>query len=391
MAVPAILVLGGMGLVALVAAVATGGKKEEAPPGTPPGTPPATPPQVPPRTAPPQAAPPQTDGNGMVVIPPIIPRPGDTDASILAWAQGMIDTATKALRNNPSKESVQAATAAAALLESNGFTEQATALRALARQVSSGLAVEPMTANTGFPADVQTKVDRALQLESSPRILRELATALRATPYSSNPNALSAIQLLEAKAAQLEAQQSKADTLAKIDEILAQKTPAPLPEPIPQDRWTPASLPAEVQALVDAATRALNIVAGVVKGPVTADGLSAARKAAEALALEHQDALAGQWQEYLRIATAMWDAQRSQPATPPAPPQPVSTGQATYKVLSGDNPSIIARKLTGDANRWRELVNYNCPPKVKASNGNFKTLYAGEVLKLPAGWSSTPV
>ena len=90
MAVPAILVLGGMGLVALVAAVASGGKKEE---GTPPSAPPGAPPQpTPPQAVPPRTAPPvTTDGNGMVVIPPIVPRPGETDASILAWAQGMID------------------------------------------------------------------------------------------------------------------------------------------------------------------------------------------------------------------------------------------------------------------------------------------------------------
>jgi len=75
------------------------------------------------------------------------------------------------------------------------------------------------------------------------------------------------------------------------------------------------------------------------------------------------------------------------PSTPIAPTP--STG--TYTVLSGDNPSKIAQKFTGNANRWPELVAANSPPKKRAANGNFATLNAGEKLKLPASWFGAPV
>lgn len=56
-----------------------------------------------------------------------------------------------------------------------------------------------------------------------------------------------------------------------------------------------------------------------------------------------------------------------------------------YVVESGDFPSKIAQKLTGDSSRWPELVAAN-PQKSKASDGNFKTLFANEKLNLPASW-----
>lgn len=57
-----------------------------------------------------------------------------------------------------------------------------------------------------------------------------------------------------------------------------------------------------------------------------------------------------------------------------------------YMVEQGDWPAKIAEKLTGVASKWPELVNANVPPKTKGSDGNFKTLYAGEMLTIPAGW-----
>jgi nucleoid-associated protein YgaU len=58
---------------------------------------------------------------------------------------------------------------------------------------------------------------------------------------------------------------------------------------------------------------------------------------------------------------------------------------ATYTVVSGDSAWRIAQKLTGDGNRWRELRDAN-PDKPRSNDGNFKTLFAGEVLKLPDSW-----
>jgi hypothetical protein len=72
------------------------------------------------------------------------------------------------------------------------------------------------------------------------------------------------------------------------------------------------------------------------------------------------------------------------PAQVPTTPATMTT----YKVLSGDNPSTITKKLLGDEQvyRWKELIRANPEKKTDPKTGNFKTLYAGEVLKLPSDW-----
>jgi LysM repeat protein len=72
---------------------------------------------------------------------------------------------------------------------------------------------------------------------------------------------------------------------------------------------------------------------------------------------------------------------------PPATPSIATNG--TYKVLSGDFPIKISQKLTGDPSRWHELIAAN-PQKKVGADGNFVTLLPGEILKLPASWSSAP-
>jgi LysM repeat protein len=74
---------------------------------------------------------------------------------------------------------------------------------------------------------------------------------------------------------------------------------------------------------------------------------------------------------------------------PPSPspfPSPIATS-GTYTVLRGDFPIKIAQKLTGNGNRWHELIAAN-PAKKTGADGNFTTLLPGEVLKLPASWSA---
>jgi nucleoid-associated protein YgaU len=70
---------------------------------------------------------------------------------------------------------------------------------------------------------------------------------------------------------------------------------------------------------------------------------------------------------------------------PPSPPAIMTNG--TYTVLPGDFPIKIAQKLTGNGNRWHELIAAN-PAKKTGADGNFTTLLPGEVLKLPASWSA---
>ncbi len=74
------------------------------------------------------------------------------------------------------------------------------------------------------------------------------------------------------------------------------------------------------------------------------------------------------------------------PIAPALPMTSTAPSGGTYKVLSGDNPSKIAQKLTGNANRWHELVAAN-PQKKTGADGNFTSLLPGEVLHLPASWS----
>ncbi|HEX7666004.1 MAG TPA: LysM peptidoglycan-binding domain-containing protein, partial [Polyangiaceae bacterium] len=77
------------------------------------------------------------------------------------------------------------------------------------------------------------------------------------------------------------------------------------------------------------------------------------------------------------------------PSTPIAPPlAPIATS-GTYTVIAGDYPIKIAQKFTGNGNRWHELIAAN-PQKKTAADGNFATLLPGEVLKLPASWTSAP-
>jgi nucleoid-associated protein YgaU len=75
------------------------------------------------------------------------------------------------------------------------------------------------------------------------------------------------------------------------------------------------------------------------------------------------------------------------PVAAPAGPAPRTDG--SYKVLAGDFPIRIAKKLTGDGGRWPELVAAN-PQKKTGADGNFASLQPGEVLHLPESWSPAP-
>jgi nucleoid-associated protein YgaU len=77
----------------------------------------------------------------------------------------------------------------------------------------------------------------------------------------------------------------------------------------------------------------------------------------------------------------------SSSATPGSPPAAVADG--SYKVAAGDFPIRIAAKVTGDGNRWPELVAAN-PQKKTGADGNFASLQPGEVLRLPESWSTPP-
>ena len=85
------------------------------------------------------------------------------------------------------------------------------------------------------------------------------------------------------------------------------------------------------------------------------------------------------------VVTIPADGKPLPPMLPGTPPPAAST-PTTYTVKSGDNPSDIAKRLTGDPNRWRELIKANPQKSVDPKTGNFKYLNAGDVLTLPASW-----
>lgn len=57
---------------------------------------------------------------------------------------------------------------------------------------------------------------------------------------------------------------------------------------------------------------------------------------------------------------------------------PSRAGGRTYTVVSGDNLSKIAKKLLGDASRWREIHELN---KVAIKNPDL--IHPGQVLNIP--------
>jgi nucleoid-associated protein YgaU len=67
------------------------------------------------------------------------------------------------------------------------------------------------------------------------------------------------------------------------------------------------------------------------------------------------------------------------------------SNRAVYIVETGDGPIRIAKKITGDGNRWRELVSANPAKATKKTGpdaGNFVTLRVGERLNIPKSWET---
>lgn len=138
-----------------------------------------------------------------------------------------IDPLTGGFVSAPTAAAVEAATAVASQLEASGFPQAAAQLRSWAKlaaaqvAASSPPAIPPTTAEA-LPATMVDMVNKALQMEGDPKVLRMIAAQLRALPNAQDPKIQLLIGLLEAKAAKAEAAQVVAQTAAQVDQIMTQ-------------------------------------------------------------------------------------------------------------------------------------------------------------------------
>ena len=265
---------------------------------------------------------------------------------------------------------VQTATAMAGTLEHMGLHEAAAILHAYAREAAKTLPTPTVDAYASLPPDIATKLSRVGEYMNDPKVIRAFIGEL--TPYKNIPAVEAAIAMLEAKAVQLEALHDQRDVLDAIDK---------------EQRGEPATakppshtLPDALQTMLDGALNGLGVQDGAVKVAVTQYAIDYAVACADALEKNGYPSQAAELRRYITMAQAMTPRQTTVSPT-------TTTGK--YTVVSGDSPYAIAKKLTGDPNRWRELIKANPQKAVNSATGNFKTLYPGEVLNLPAGWSNT--
>jgi len=238
-------------------------------------------------------------------------------------------------------------------------------------------------------------VNRALKLERDPAKLRAIQDGLKALPPSPQRDGL--IAQFDALIVQVVAAQVAAEAAAKIDCITKGGT------------WDPVRkcVASTVQPPPPAATRtytALQVKPGqaesasVIAKKFTGDG----NRWRELLQANPQYANAKLGMAYkpgtVLTLPASWPAvpggatpAPGVPATPatPATPGTISPGPRTYTALRGEYASTIAKKFTGDGNRWRELLAAN--PARKAPLPVGMKFNPGDVLNLPANWPDVPI
>ena len=230
--------------------------------------------------------------------------------------------------------------------------------------------------DANMPPEVQKAVMGALTTESDPAKLEGFASAIQAQyPIASG--------LLKAKAEALRLMQQAGPFAPPPSPMVV--PPAP-PSIATSGTYTvlQGDYPIKIaQKLTGNATRWHELVAANPAKKVGADGNFVTLLPGEVLTLP-----------------ASWSGARPAPlAMPSLPPPPIqlplnvpaalsalsAAAGSTYKVLPGDFPTKIAQKLTGNGNRWHELVAAN-PQKKTGADGNFASLMPGEVLQLPVSW-----
>lgn len=254
----------------------------------------------------------------------------------------------------PSQEAVAVATAYAAELGRYRHATASQALRKYAEQAASAIPCKPPEAFATLPGELACAISRTSEMEKDPKKLRAFIGRLQ--PYAHIPQVKLVIDTLESEARHIESLQDQADALAKTDAIQKDQ---PVPEPEP-----PGMSPQLKNAMAQALERLKNEADKNAPGFATQIGL-----------LLKENGFPEESKQIIALANAL-KAKQAGGGT-------VTPSAGTYTVKSGDYPFAIAKRFTGDGNRWRELQAAN--PQYNFS----QRFLAGYVLKLPASWTSS--
>jgi len=146
----------------------------------------------------------------------------------------------------------------AASFEEKGYLTAANVLRGYAKQAAAWVPTKTQVTVTGLDAATLEKINRALQFEGSPKVLREIAASLRSHPLGNTAEAQNLILMLEAMATQKEAQAKTSDAIIEIDKAIKKAEPlvivtppvdivvpvTPTPQPAPKAK-TPREIAAD--------------------------------------------------------------------------------------------------------------------------------------------------
>jgi nucleoid-associated protein YgaU len=107
----------------------------------------------------------------------------------------------------------------------------------------------------------------------------------------------------------------------------------------------------------------------------------------------HKDIPPGGWENWIPPGAKRDDETPPDDKKEPVPPPPAAT-ERTYTIKAGDYPSGLAKRATGDAGRWREILPLNPALRVtqgKTPDGRDATYVVpwqpGQRIKVPAAWN----
>lgn len=109
----------------------------------------------------------------------------------------------------------------------------AATLRAYAKKAGEWVPTQNKVSIPALDAATVDKINRTIQMERDPKVLRQVADALKKTAAGGTPQAVALIQMLEAMATQIEAQQVTGTTLTEINRVIEAAKPAAMPESLP--------------------------------------------------------------------------------------------------------------------------------------------------------------